>query len=781
MCLPRPLRYLQRAAILGILILSEFAAASAQSPVPLKTLSAVKALTNQAAARSLPVAFQATVTFYEKGSEDLFVQDGQSAIYVETDSNLNLTEGDRVLVEGTTQASFRPEILGRRVTVLRHGTPPSFVPATFTQLIRADLDCRRVKVQATVRAANIITSGFNQDLLLDLSMPGGNLQAQVSGGGSTTDIHRFLDSEVELTAAVAGKFDGKLQMTGVFLEVPGLSDVRILKAPALDPSRLPIRLFDEILQASRVDNRTERVRVQGTITYYQPGSALVLQDGHRSLWVDTLTEKPHAIGERVFVSGFPDVRNGSVVLTRGEIEARSSRAPLDPEQVDSVKLSSGIHSFDLVSVEGQLVTLVREAAQDQYVIVSQGHVFSAIYRHPERGLNLPISPLQNLRPGSRVRVNGICVLDRGDQFHGPVAFHILLRDSADVLLLAEPSIVSIRNLGIALGLLLSVVFVLIGRALLLERKVHRQSATTEAAVERWRNRVMEGINDAIPLPTTLLQITELLSLKLQAKYCWAEIENEGRFGNYPPDAERHHLQVFEHQILGRSGAVLGTICAASSKSHRNRFTPDACDYAARLAALAIETGGKYSDLVRRSELDPLTNAKNRFALGEALDRAIEQGKTSGEKFGLVYIDLDGFKEINDQFGHNIGDRYLKETADRLRHQLRSDDILARMGGDEFAILVTGLTNGAEIHEIAARLEDCFRWPFCFDTCEIVGSASVGGAVYPEDAVTVEALLECADTRMYASKRQKPHRRIKTRILPGADLAPLHQDVASRRK
>ena len=440
---------------------------------------------------------------------------------------------------------------------------------------------------------------------------------------------------------------------------------------------------------------------------------------------------------------------------RAEVESTRSDLPLEPLKIDPVQLSSGSHPFELVSVQGQLLMQVREAAQDQYVIAFQGHVFSAIFRHPERGLNLPVSPMRNLRLGSRVGVTGICVLDRGDQFRGPVAFHVLLRSSQDIAVLAGPSPISVRNLGIVLGVLLILIFVIVAKALLLERKLRKQDEAKVSAVERWRTRVIDGINKAIPLRETLSQITELLSFKLQVEYCWAEIDLEGTFGNCPGASERANLEVVERSIFAHSGTILGKICAGfRAHAPKDRKNPDALENSVRLAALAIETGGKYSDLVRRSEVDPLTNAGNRFAFDRALDRAIEKERESGAKFGLIYIDLDGFKQVNDQFGHHVGDRYLQEAVSRLKNQLRSDDILTRIGGDEFAVVVSRLNRREEVDEIAQRLQACFESPFCVDLAEILPSASMGCAVYPEDATSGAGLLQCADVKMYKAKRQK---------------------------
>lgn len=173
------------AAVLGSICLLAVLSLRAQQTEPLTSLSAVHAISNETAARSLKVSFEGSVTYYEKGNIDLFVQDGDEAIYVETTPDLAVTTGDRVLVEGITRASFRPEILAHRVTLLHHGTPPLPVKAEFTKLIRAELDCRRVTVRASVRAANVIAEGQSQSVFLDLVMPGGPIQAQIAMGGTT--------------------------------------------------------------------------------------------------------------------------------------------------------------------------------------------------------------------------------------------------------------------------------------------------------------------------------------------------------------------------------------------------------------------------------------------------------------------------------------------------------------------------------------------------------------------------------------------------------------------
>src|SRR5208337_2593846 len=168
--------------------------------------------------------------------------------------------------------------------------------------------------------------------------------------------------------------------------------------------------------------------------------------------------------------------------------------------------------------------------------------------------------------------------------------------------------------------------------------------------------------------------------------------------------------------------------------------PEALSVGARLATLAIETRRLYSDLRHRSEFDLLTDIHNRFSLDSHLDALIEEARDKAGVFGLIYIDLDDFKQVNDLYGHHVGDLYLQEVAIRMKRQLRSGDMLARLGGDEFAALMPLLGSRADADEIAVRLERSFDEPFAVEGYVLHGSASVGVALYPVDAATKDSLL-----------------------------------------
>ena len=180
---------------------------------------------------------------------------------------------------------------------------------------------------------------------------GGSIDATVLGQDESR-LKDLLDADVEITGAVAGKFDSKMQLAGIMLQVSSLADVKVVRPAAINPAWLPITPMDQILNGYSVEDRTRRVRVRGSITYYQPGTAVVLQDGERSLCIGTQYEGPLRIGDVADATGFPDNRNNYATLTQSEVADIGLRDQAIALRADWSELASGKHAFDLVSTEG---------------------------------------------------------------------------------------------------------------------------------------------------------------------------------------------------------------------------------------------------------------------------------------------------------------------------------------------------------------------------------------------------------------------------------------------
>lgn len=171
---------------------------------------------------------------------------------------------------------------------------------------------------------------------------------------------------------------------------------------------------------------------------------------------------------------------------------------------------------------------------------------------------------------------------------------------------------------------------------------------------------------------------------------------------------------------------------------------------ARTAALAQSLTLANEELTQLALHDNLTGLPNRILLADRIGQAQRKVAEQGGCFSLMFIDLDGFKPVNDAFGHHLGDRLLREVAQRLRQQLRGQDTLARIGGDEFVMLVR-LAEANDAPQVAARQVSLLSRSFQVDEHQLQISASIGIALYPGNGVSAEELLMNADAAMYHAK------------------------------
>ena len=156
--------------------------------------------------------------------------------------------------------------------------------------------------------------------------------------------------------------------------------------------------------------------------------------------------------------------------------------------------------------------------------------------------------------------------------------------------------------------------------------------------------------------------------------------------------------------------------------------------------------------------DGLTGLANRELFEETLALAVERAKRDGTSVGVLYVDLDNFKLVNDSLGHHAGDALLASLAERLRSCTRETDLVARQGGDEFLLLVADVPAGevdAALRRVAQRVTDAMAGPFDLHGVEFHAFGSIGVSVFPRDADGPEALLRNADVAMYRAKRLEP--------------------------
>jgi diguanylate cyclase (GGDEF)-like protein/PAS domain S-box-containing protein len=159
------------------------------------------------------------------------------------------------------------------------------------------------------------------------------------------------------------------------------------------------------------------------------------------------------------------------------------------------------------------------------------------------------------------------------------------------------------------------------------------------------------------------------------------------------------------------------------------------------------------DMRRRAMHDPLTTLPNRAMFIEALERAVRKARRRNSRFSVLFVDLDRFKEVNDTMGHPAGDELLQTMAERLVAAVRQSDLVARMGGDEFVVLVEEHRGPEEVMIVGQKILSMLERPVVLDWREVSISGSVGIASFPEDGEDVETLIKNADTAMYRAKER----------------------------
>jgi diguanylate cyclase (GGDEF)-like protein len=219
--------------------------------------------------------------------------------------------------------------------------------------------------------------------------------------------------------------------------------------------------------------------------------------------------------------------------------------------------------------------------------------------------------------------------------------------------------------------------------------------------------------------------------------------------------------------LKHEGSVVGVLKIVSSNTHA--FTVRdvrALELMSELIAAAMYHAARNETnaLYQQATHDALTGLANRSLFFDRLRHRTYPGRRQPEPHGILVIDLDGLKRINDNFGHRAGDAAIRETALRISRIPRRTDIVARLGGDEFGVILSEISNPSDLIAIVERISIETDQPFRFEGRTLHLTASIGHARYPDDGTDVDSLLEAADRSMYQMKRSRTSTRMTEREL-----------------
>ena len=298
----------------------------------------------------------------------------------------------------------------------------------------------------------------------------------------------------------------------------------------------------------------------------------------------------------------------------------------------------------------------------------------------------------------------------------------------------------------------------------LEQEVERHKKTGEAlskAEEKYRSifeRAVEGIYQST-LDGEYLEVNPAMLRILGYESVGDLVGKPGMWAMIMADNDERQAY---REILERDGSVL------NFEFHGRRRDGDIIWCSMNAKVVDQENGpsfveGVLEDITERKNIelelkrlamvDSLTGIANRHRFFDRLDHALAVAKRYGEILAVLFIDLNEFKQVNDTYGHQAGDSLLREVAERVQARTRQSDTLARIGGDEFGLLLTGIQNPEGAIAVTQSLLDVIREPFTIQEDEVTISATIGISFFPDDGKDPLTLISRADAAMYGAKSQ----------------------------
>jgi len=774
----------------------------------LTTALQVHSLSKTAAQAGYPVRIRAVVTYFDAVNHLLFVQDSTDGIFVETSENLALRAGDLVDVTGVTTADFAPDVANAHVKVAGRGHLPAPSSTSFQSAVRGREDCRWIDLGGIVQQ---VVAGEG-DALLTLVWGRERYKAHVLA--PVESLAPLVDSEVRVQGVCGSLFNAKRQMLGIQMFVPEKRFITVTRPAPPDPFALPPSSIEQLMQYSRTREMGHRVRLFGTVTYGNRAGLTWIRDATGGLVLRDLDTRGLQVGDAVEVVGFPAIAGFSPVLNGSEARRLRAGPPPGPVRITAGDAMRGSFDGQLVRIEGKLLDWLQQPTGHVLAVSSGGVLFDADL--PNSGGTPAFEPGSFLRLTGicsvEVEQSRDLILPRTFRLllRSPADVEVVGRPPWVTANRVFPALAAAMLLVIAalawVGLLHRRVRVQteVLQAQTLQLKAAHQR--TQSALQKAREaealdldskRIVELIARDEPVDLIIDHIAEAVALHSESAVCaillsapqgmrvfavpalptgWLEalgrldlnsisfsteyreprrFSDSANWAGFIDSQPSLRFKAFCLSPIVVDSVTEGVIAAFFR--HDKPCTDAQGEQLAlwsNIAALALDRRRLHDQLSFRAQHDGLTGLPNRAYLYDRMESEIALASHVGGLLGVLYLDLDNFKGINDTYGHSAGDAVLQQVARRMIQSVRRGDTVARIGGDEFVVLLPRLSRREDAEQIAVKIETALREPVLYEQQKLNAGASVGVSIWPFDGNQPDVLLQAADSHMYGQKRRR---------------------------
>jgi diguanylate cyclase (GGDEF)-like protein len=767
-----------------------------------RTLAELKHMSVAEASTRRHVSIRAVVTYVDPNWGLLFVQDRRAAAFVNTRGlYLRLRAGDLVDISGVSgPGDYAPVIAEPAVSFVGRGSLPVPIKLDLLQGNLAVADSQWCNFHGVVHSVDV--SDGHTNLRLGAGEAAVNVQLPTMINGQ-----QFLDKEVSVTGALGILFNERRQSVGHQIFVP---DSSFLQVVGTGGKPNPESTIAVLRRYSPEFDEHHSVGIRGSVVLKGASNTIFIQDQTAGIQVRSVAPLNLNDGDRVAVRGFLRPGEYSPSLEDAVVGRIGKGALPDPEGITAAMAVDGSHDSEYVAMQGTL-SAVRQFRNGVTLVLNDGGSYFEATGPASLDLgSLRLGSQIEVRGICQVTldrthvpfsINGFTMT-----FDSPASLRILK---------LGPWWTAIRvRLALILFAMFAAISVLWATMLRHKVHSKTQELQSSLIAKRKaqlfdqaRNEVLESIASNSPLPESMERLALAIQEQVPGSVCAILMPPDGkvfldgkaapvfvapllseeiqqqmlsvllsvlsepgesgsrhvsadydlitnRLLRFSQRSDAHLTSVHTSPVFSSAGAVTGLLILflrADVTIAADGLPQGILHSASRLISLAHDHWQMHERLLHEARHDGLTGLPNRIVGEDRLEQALARAERRHGSFAVFCIDLDGFKGVNDDFGHDAGDELLRIVSARLRSRVRHSDTLARIGGDEFLAIIEDCSRNSAAQSVADSLISSLRETLTLEDRQLTLSASIGVAMYPADGKNAAQLRRNADQAMYRAK------------------------------